>query len=205
MRLLHKLFLIIFSVLILISCEDRENEADIKIPKNIKSKINLDFSVQLGDPYPIALDLNEDNIVDYSLFLELTANSSGDHLYAGINPIGAHQIISSPEDDDQFLNMGFVQGFGNNRKIHSQTDTGFEWTGNFSTLVIRHKSNNQADWHEGNWKNNQLNYAPIRLFINNAYLYGWIGIRFDIETERLYVSSFAYNQNLNQEILAGER
>jgi hypothetical protein len=205
MRIISNLFLIFFAALILISCDDNENEVDIKIPKNIKSEIELGFAVQLGDPFPIALDLNEDNVVDFSLFLELTANSSGDHLYVGINPIGANQIISTPENDNQFLNMGFVQGFENNRKIHSQTDAGYEWMGNFSTLVIRHTSNNQPNWHEGNWKNNQLNYAPIRLFKDNAYLYGWIGIRFDIATETLYVSSFAYNQNPEQEILAGEK
>jgi hypothetical protein len=205
MKLFLNSFFILSAASILISCEDNENTVDVKIPKNIKSAVNLDFAVQLGDPYPIALDLNEDNVVDYSLFLELTANSSGDHLYVGINPIGAHQIISTPEDDNQFLNMGFVQSFENNRKIHSQTDAGYEWTGNFSTLAIRHTSYNQPNWHEGHWKNNQLNFAPIRLYKDNAYLYGWIGIRFDKETETLYVSSFAYNQNPAQEILAGEK
>lgn len=205
MRLLSTFFLFTSCCLFLASCEENENDPEITVPKNIKSAVDLDFAVRLGDPYPIALDLNEDNLVDFSLFMELTANSSGDHLYVGINPIGANQIISSPEDDAHFLNMGFVQSFETNKKIHAQTTTGLEWTVNFSSLVIRHTSNNQPDWHEGNWKNNQLNYAPIRLYKDNAYLYGWIGIKFDTETETLYVSSFAYNQTPDQEILAGER
>ncbi|RIA08879.1 hypothetical protein OE09_0703 [Flavobacteriaceae bacterium MAR_2010_72] len=65
-------------------------------------------TVRLGDPLPIALDLSGNGQVDFTIFVELTANSQGDRLYAGVNPIDTNQIKSGPPIDDNFLNMGFL-------------------------------------------------------------------------------------------------
>ena len=44
----------------------------------------MERTVKLGDASPIVIDLGSDGTPDFTVFLELTANSAGDHLYAGI-------------------------------------------------------------------------------------------------------------------------
>ena len=46
--------------------------------------------------------------VDFTIFLELTAGSKGDRLYAGINPIGYNQIKAGVAIPENFLSMGFL-------------------------------------------------------------------------------------------------
>lgn len=105
--------------------------------------------VRLSDTLPIALDLTSDGYVDFTIFLELNANSRGDHLYAGVNPIGVNWIKSGPFIDDNFLNMGMLIAEIPGAFIHEALEAGQQWTDEYSALVIRNTSGSGVVTYEG--------------------------------------------------------
>lgn len=93
-------------------------------------------TVKAGEPFPIALDLSDDRQVDFTLFVELTANSKGDRLYAGMNPIGANLIKSGPPVDENFLSMGLLIAEIPGSLIDFKVDANQQWTTAYGSLVI---------------------------------------------------------------------
>ena len=124
----------LFTLLVLLSsCKKEENSQPLKtISYTADGR-----TVKLGDASPIVIDLGSDGTPDFTVFLELTANSAGDHLYAGINPINLNLIKSGPADDNRYLNMGFLIPETQNAIINNQLQPNQRWTSDFGTLVIR--------------------------------------------------------------------
>ncbi|MFC4723525.1 hypothetical protein ACFO5O_14410 [Geojedonia litorea] len=161
-------------------------------------------SVKLGDQLPIAVDLSEDGQVDFAIFVELTANSQGDRLYAGVNPIGENLIKSGPAIDTNFLNMGLLIAELEGERIDFNLNSNQRWTSDHSALVIRNTLNNGETSYEGNWANSKQ-IVGIQNRINEAVYFGWLRIEFDKQTEIVTLIDYAYNHIKNESIFAGAK
>lgn len=161
-------------------------------------------SVKLADAAPIVIDLGSDGSPDFTVFLELFANSAGDHLYAGINPIDLNLIKSGPADDDRFLNMGFLIPETQNTLISNQLQTNQRWTDDFATLVIRNTNTDGAVWHEGSWKDNTPNIVGIQYIKEGKKYFGWLRLNFDKATEVVTLIDYAWEKTPDTPIKAGD-
>jgi hypothetical protein len=161
-------------------------------------------SVKLGDPLPIAIDMHDDGAVDYTVFVELTANAAGDHLYAGINPIGPNLIKSGPADENRFLSMGFLIAEMPAARIHLTVGANERWTGDHSALAIRHTGSNGAEWLEGPWGDDVPNIVGIQHVHEGKNYFGWLRLRFDAETDAVTLIDYAYEKTEGVDITAGD-
>jgi len=194
------LFIILSGVLIISGCKEDE----VMVPTNtIIYKLD-GRTVKLGDPRPIAVDLSEDGLVDFTLFVELTANSQGDRLYAGMNPIGANLIKSGPAIDENFLNMGLLVAEMPDAKIDFHVDSSQQWTAEFGALVIRNTATTGNVHYEGNWADS-AQMVGIQHIINGSVHFGWLRIKFDKMTEIVTLMDYAYDTIANQPIKAGAK
>lgn len=159
-------------------------------------------TVKLGNPSPIVVDLSGDGQVDFTIFVELTANSKGDRLYAGVNPIGANQIKSGPPIDQNFLSMGLLiaESIGDTIDINVATDQ--IWTSEHSALAIRNTFTNGDISYEGNWADS-TQIVGIQNNIKGSIHYGWLRINFDKITEIVTLIEYAYDSIPSQPIIAG--
>lgn len=161
-------------------------------------------TVKLGNGFPIALDLSGDGQVDFTIFVEITANSNGDRLYVGINPIGENKIKSGLPIDSNFLNMGILVTETIDKTINFNLGTNQLWTGDHSALVIRNTSTNGAVTYEGNWQEARQ-IVGIQNNINGSTYFGWLRVEFDKTTEIVTLIDYAYNSTANQSIKAGAK
>lgn len=161
-------------------------------------------TVQLGDPFPIAVDVLEDGQVDFTIFVELTANNRGDRLYVGMNPIGNNVMKSGPAIDENFLNMGFIIAESPGSTIGYNVQPNQQWTTDFGILAIRNTFTNGTVSYEGNWVDSDQLVA-IQLKINQSTHFGWLRIKFNKVTETVSLIDYAYNTTANQPIVAGAK
>jgi len=161
-------------------------------------------TVRLGDPLPIILDLTGDGIPDYTIFVELTANSLGDRLYTGINPLGNNVIKSGPAVDENFLSMGLLVSENPDSLIDVNLKPGQRWTGDFSALVIRNTFTNGSVSYEGHWSDGSQ-IVGIQHLKDGLRYFGWIRIYFDKVTEIVTLTDFAYESLSDQPIRAGQK
>jgi len=161
-------------------------------------------TVKLDDPSPIVIDLGADGMADYTVFMELTANSAGDHLYAGINPLGNNLIKSGPADDDRFLNMGFLISELPNATINEELKPNERWTDDFGSLVVRNTNTDDSVWYEGSWKDNGSNIVAIQFVKDNKRYFGWLRLKFDKSTEVVTLVDYAYEKTPDKFIVAGD-
>lgn len=163
-------------------------------------------TVKASDVNPIALDIEADGTVDYTVFVQLTANSEGDHLYAGINPIGTNLIKSGPSNEEQFLNMGFLVTETKYALLDSNLSPNQQWTYDHSTLVIRHtKMDNSVwfVWYEGGWNDESEQIVAIQHSAEGKYYMGWLRLKFNRTDETITLIDYAYNIIENSYIIAG--
>lgn len=158
--------------------------------------------VRLGDPFPIALDLSEDGLVDFTIFVELTASSRGDRLYAGMNAIGANQIKSGPPIDDNFLSMGFLVAETPGSIINDSLLNNQRWTSDFGALVIRNTLSHGEIFYEGSWADSSQ-IVGIQNNISGSIFFGWLRIEFSKITEAVTLIDYAYDSIASRPIMAG--
>lgn len=161
-------------------------------------------TVRLGDPLPIILDLTGDGVPDYTIFVELTANSHGDRLYAGINPLGDNVIKSGPAVDENFLNMGLLVSEIPDYLIDVNLKPGQRWTSDFGALVIRNTFTNGAVSYEGQWSDGSQ-IVGIQHIKDGLRYFGWLRIYFNKNTEIVTLADFAYESLSDQPIKAGKK
>lgn len=160
--------------------------------------------VRITDALPITLDLTSDGYVDFTIFLELTANSQGDRLYAGVNPIGVNWIKSGPFIDDNFLNMGMLIAEIPGALIHEALGENQQWTDEYSALVIRNTFGNGAVTYEGAWEHSPQ-VVGIKHQLNGKTLFGWMRIEFDKTTEIVTLMDYAYDSISGNGVRAGTK
>jgi hypothetical protein len=151
------------------------------------------------------LDMNGDATPDFTVFVELTANPAGDHLYAGINPLGPHLIKSGPPDDNRFLNMGLLVAEAPGAEIDGAAGANERWSGDHGTLVIRHTPTTGTIWYEGDWSADSAQIVGIQLLTGGEVHYGWVRLRLDKATEEITLVDHAYVLDAGMPILAGEQ
>ena len=191
--------ILLWSSLLLFGC-DKDNE---KIEPIDSIVYKLDGrSVKYGDSFPIALDMTEDGQVDFTIFVELTANSNGDRLYAGINPIGANLIKSGPPNYENFLSMGLLVAETPGKTIDSGIGQNQIWTSDHNALVIRNAFSNGEVSYEGSWTDSEQ-MVGVQHIIGESIYFGWIRIKFDKATEIVTLIDYAFNSIPSQEIKAG--
>jgi hypothetical protein len=195
----HSLFVIALGFLVFSGCND-ENEIPVKANTILYKSDGR--TVKLGDPFPIALDLSEDGQVDFTIFVELTANSQGDRLYAGMNPIGANLIKSGPAIDENFLSMGLLIAEPAGSTIDFDVEASQRWTGEFGALAIRNTFTNGQISYEGNWADSKQ-IVGIQNKVNGSTYFGWLRIEFDKTTEIVTLVDYAYDSIASQPIIAG--
>ncbi|MBP0905363.1 fibronectin type III domain-containing protein [Mariniflexile gromovii] len=159
-------------------------------------------TVKYGDLDPIAIDLSDDGYVDFTIFVELTANSLGDRLYVGMNPVGVNGIKSGSAIDDNFLNMGFLVAQTEGSIIDAGLNTNERWTTDSGVLAIRNTFNNGSVSYEGAWGDGTHLVGVQHNRANSTY-FGWMRIAFDKTTEVVTLIDYAYNTKANQHIRAG--
>jgi hypothetical protein len=191
-------YTLVWLCLILVGCKCDDDPMQ---PSSIVYKPDS-RSVRLGDPIPIVIDVNEDGQMDFTIFMELTANSQGDRLYAGINPLGANKIKSGPPIDENFLNMGFLIAEPTGATIDSNLMEDELWTTDHSTLVIRNTFTNGNITYEGDWADT-AQIVGIQTNAGGSIYYGWMRIDFDKATEIVTLIDFAYDTIPGQGIGAG--
>lgn len=195
------LCIILTGVLFFSGCDCDKDDKIIEPTNSIIYKLD-GRTVKYGDPFPIAIDLSEDGQVDFTIFVELTANSQGDRLYAGMNPIGINLIKSGPPIDENFLSMGLLVAETPGEKIDLSVGQNQQWTSDFGALAIRNTFTNGEVSYEGNWSDSEQ-IVGIQHKINQTIYFGWLRIKFDKGTEVVTLIDYAYDSFENQPILAG--
>lgn len=191
--------IILIGFLICSGCE-KDNEM-IEPTNSIIYKLD-GRTVKYGDPLPIAIDLSDDGQVDFTIFVELTANSQGDRLYVGMNPIGVNLIKSEPPIDENFLNMGLLVAEIQGATIDMNVGQNQQWTPDFGALAIRNTLSNGQVSYEGNWADSEQ-IVGIQHKTNQKVYFGWLRIKFDKTTEIVTLIDYAYDSVASQPILAG--
>lgn len=191
--------IILLGFLIFSGCE--KEDGNIEPTNSIIYKLD-GRTVKHGDPVPIAIDLSEDGQVDFTIFVELTANSQGDRLYAGMNPIGANLIKSGPPIDENFLSMGLLVAEIQGATIDLKVGQNQQWTPDFGALAIRNTFSNGQVSYEGNWADSEQ-IVGIQNKINQSVYFGWLRIKFDKITEMITLIDYAYDSIAGKPILAG--
>lgn len=148
-------------------------------------------SVKLGNTLPIALDMNEDGYVDFTVFIELMANAGGDHLFFGVNPIGPNLIKSGPHVDHNFLNMGYLVAEAPKTTITTTLSENQQWTNEHSALLVKRMADNCQTSYEGAWINGSQVVA-IQLFQGEQHHLGWLRISINKETNEATLVEYAY-------------
>lgn len=161
-------------------------------------------TVKHGDQLPIILDLTGDGIADYTIFVELTANSLGDRFYAGINPVNINVIKSGPANNDNFLNMGLLVAEIPDSLIDENLKQDQRWTGDFGALVIRNTYTNGNISYEGNWSD-RSQIVGIQHIKDGLRYFGWLRVDFDKITEIVTLVEFAYESLSDEPIKAGQK
>jgi hypothetical protein len=179
----------------------KKDDQIIKPANTVKYKVD-GRTVKYGDPLPIAIDLTEDGKVDYTIFVELTANGQGDRLFAGMNPIGENLIKSGPAIDENFLNMGLLIAETPAATIDFNVRQNQQWTPDFGALVVRNTFTNGKVSYEGNWADSEQ-IVGIQHRIDQAVYFGWLRIRFDKKTEIVTLVDYAYEATASKPIKAG--
>lgn len=185
------------------TCSD-DSSADPTPQKQIIHKTD-GRTVKLSDPSGIALDVNADGAVDYNIFVELTANSAGDRLYAGINPIGTNAILAGPANDDNFLSMGFAKALAADTPIPENPSGDLQWSPDFHALAIRNTFTSGAISYEGEWVNGSAAFLPLRLDEGGLKKYGWAKLSFNKTTEVMTLEEYAYSEVAGVTLAAGEK
>jgi hypothetical protein len=161
-------------------------------------------TVRLGDPLPIILDLTGDGVPDYTIFVELTANSQGDRLYTGINPLNNNVIKSGPAVDENFLSMGLLVAELSDSLIDENLKPDQRWTSDFSALVIRNTYTSGAVSYEGPWSDGSQ-IVGIQHVIDGLRYFGWLRVDFDKLTEIITLSDYAYESLSDMPVRAGQK
>lgn len=159
-------------------------------------------TLRASDANALPVDLNGDGINDYVFFLQLTANNDGDHLYAAINPLLFNEVISEPDNDAYFLNMGFAISHKQDDVIDGHLQESQVWTSNSSTLAIRHTRSDGSLWYEGQWQSGIPRVLAVRLVVGQSKHYGWMRVSFDPAKEVLKVIDYAFNQRAGEPLKA---
>lgn len=191
--------LLLLGLLLFFGC--KEDDETIEPPSTVFYKLD-GRTVKLGDPSPIALDLSGDGQVDFTIFMELTANNQGDRLYAGVNPIGPNLVKSGPPIDENFLSMGFVVAESAGSIINLDVEANEQWTNAHSALVVRNTFTNGEISYEGNWANGERIVA-IQNIIDGSVYFGWLRLKYDRITEVITLIDFAYESTPGRPIVAG--
>lgn len=197
----YLLIIILLEGLLFSGC--KKDDAIIEPANSIIYKLD-GRTVKLGDPLPIAVDLSEDGQVDFTIFVELTANSQGDRLYAGMNPINLNLIKSGPPNDENFLNMGLLVAEFQGSTIDFNVEPNQQWTTEFGALVMRNTFTNGNVSYEGNWADSEQ-IVGIQNKIGQSVYFGWLKIKFDKTTEIVTLIDYAYNSIAGQPIIAGDK
>lgn len=194
-RLIQSLTAICAVLLMLLLCgscsQDLENDT---IPETQEQEVvhkTDGRTVRLGNTLPIALDMNEDGQVDFTVFIELMANSEGDHLFFGINPIGPNLIKSGPHIDHNFLNMGFLVAEESNAVISPTLEENQQWTIEHSALLVKRIYDNCQTVYEGEWVNG-AQVVGVQLFKDQLYYMGWLKISLNKEGNEATLVEYAY-------------
>lgn len=199
--------MLIVSAAFFTACTD-ESPADPTPQKQIIHKTD-GRTVKLSDPSGIALDVNADGAVDYNIFVELTANSAGDRLYAGINPIGnpigTNAILAGPAIDENFLSMGFAKALAADTPIPENPSGDLQWSPDFHALAIRNTFTSGAISYEGDWGNGSAAFLPLRLDEGGLKKYGWAKLSFNKTTEVMTLEEYAYSEVAGVTLAAGEK
>lgn len=203
MKLLNQILLLAFASVLTLSC--KKNKPVDPLPFQDISYELINRSVKASDVVPLTLDVNKDGTVDYSFFVELYANFAGDHLYAGVNPIGLNSTRTGDPDDDRFLNMAVTYASATGTQVNESLKANEYWNSDFGFLAVRNRPVSGADTHEGMWGDGQEHFLPIRLSIQGKYHYGWARLIFNKQTEFLTLVDCAWNKTPEAGIKAGER
>mgnify|MGYP001278461601 CR=1 FL=1 len=181
-----------------------EREALIEVP--VKSIVyTLDGStIKLGDRSPITIDVNNDDVVDFIVFTELTADKQGDHLYVGINPLRENLIKAGPSDDSRLLNMGLLEEEPLSGVISEELETNQHWSIHYNALVIKNTNNDGSIEYEGSWADSDSGIVGIQLKNNGKGYFGWLRLRFDKTTEIVTLLDYAIEMTQTQPIKAGD-
>jgi hypothetical protein len=191
----------LISVITLFSCK----KPNPTIPAtDIVHKV-VNRAVKASDPNPMAVDINDDGTIDYSYFAQLMANSAGDHLYIGVNPIGENLTKMGPPDDDRFLNMGDASALSSGNNINDDLLPSKLWSADFAFLAVRNTSMQNNITYEGAWGDGNGYFMPLRLYVKDKTFYGWAHLKFNKTTEQLILIEYAWNRNAGQELKAGQK
>ena len=194
----------VYSLALLFTACTTEEVVTPEIDKKIIHKTD-GRTVRLSDALGIAPDINADGFVDFNIFIELTANGSGDRLFVGINPIGANTILAEPPNDDNFLNMGLARAIPANSVIPESPSANLSWTPDYGALVIRNTPTTGTVWYEGDWSSGTAAFLPIRLSVEGVKKYGWLKVSFNKQTEAVTLEEYAYSDVADLLIAAGEK
>ncbi len=189
-------FCLVWVVLFFSACE-----SDAPEPITVIYKVD-GRTVKQGDPRPISVDISGDGQVDFTIFVELTANSAGDRLYTGVNPVGTSLIKSGPANDENFLNMGMLVAESTGSSIDSKVEATQQWTSEHSTLVIRNTFTDGKITYEGDWASGEQ-IVGIQNIVNGSTHFGWLRIDFNKQTEIVTLVDYAYESIANKPIKAG--
>ena len=145
----------------------------------------------------LALDLNHEGVVDYSLKTQLITGSFGMSGRLGIYPALRNQICRGNTSHLRFFATAFPAGKRLGAKRQWQPGTAPMAT--YTTFFL-------SSWHDGPWFDVQHRYLGLKFLVNGRYHYGWARLNTKMSRQGIdaVLTGYAYETIPNKPIITGK-
>lgn len=178
---------------LLSSCnEDMDAPTIVTINHNVLKEA---FPVHRNQTY--ILDLNEDEIPDFSINVMSVGFDPGVREYFQINSLRDSKVMLTNEEITP-LTSGLEIS-------EASAMEGSSWSVFTGSMMVRTKTENQPDNWSGPWAPDGDYFVGLSVRVNGEYHYGWVKLQADKESHAMFVQEYAFQTIPNQPIKAGQR
>ncbi|MCR9016763.1 hypothetical protein [Aquiflexum gelatinilyticum] len=157
----------------------------------------------LKEAYPVhrhqtyLLDLNEDDIPDFSINVMSVGFDQGVREYFQINSLRDSKVILTNEEIAP-LTSGLEIS-------EASAIEGSSWSVFTGSMMVRTITENQPDQWSGPWAPDGDYFVGLSVRVNGEYHYGWVKLQADKESHAMFIQEYAFQTIPNLRIKAGQR
>ena len=143
------------------------------------------------------LDLDEDDIPDFSINVMYVGFDRGVREYFQINSLRDSKVMLTNEEITP-LTSGLEIS-------KASAMEGSSWSVFTGSMMVRTLTENQPDNWSGPWAPDGDYFVGLSIRVNGEYHYGWVKLQADKESHAMFVQEYAFQNIPNQPIKAGQR
>lgn len=202
-------FLLFIVGFLLWGCEKTTTSLDTEElhPEKFKYKVLNETVDSLQYNHPLMLDLNADEVPDFSLTSLLVEENDRPYLYLLINAKSAsgNKVLIKP-GGDLILNGNWVYPLQKSEEISETSLANKAWSEPLSKCYFLNIMYTESEkFFAGEWLGKKDKYLGLKFKINEQYHFGWLRVSHTAGQEKILVHDFAYNKQAGIRILAGEK